>query len=191
MRKVFIEQLRREDTVWTVLIVGTLINIYGQVLVPVARGSSGIFTEFRRNFEQAPLVALSTVVLGYLFPLLVSSLTGARTRIEIRTVASLAQFPELKPDPVFRADDSGAVIEAGARTRVLFERHHVRTAQDILGEDAWGRIVSEVGREGVLTTPEAIYFAPAGRWYAAAASAAPEGINVYLAAIPSPAGEAA
>lgn len=190
MWKTFAQRMVRRGTWVTALVVGTLINLYGQVLVPMLRGSGGPFAELHRSFVDAPALATLSVALGYLFPLTVTALAAARTQMESRSVASLAQFPDLKPDPVFRAAPSGEVIEAGAQTRTMFERHAIRRAQDLLGEELWSRIATEVPRDGGLASPETVFYAPEQRWYAVAASSAPDGINVYLALVPNVTGAA-
>lgn len=175
----FLQQLPSRDTLLTTLVVGTLINLYGQVLVPLLRGMSDALAELSRNLTEVPLLAFVSIAFGYTFPWLVSAYAGARARVDTEAAASLAQFPDLKPDPVFRAREDGTVVEAGAQTRVMFDRHRVERAQDI-----WARIADAIAGDGLLPAPETVYFAPADTWYAVAASTAPGGINVYLAAVP-------
>lgn len=188
MWRTFAARMTRRSTWVTALIVGTLINVYGQILVPLLRGADGPLTGLRDGFVDAPGLALLSVALGYLFPLGVSALAAARTQHEHRGVASLAQFPDLKPDPVFRATPGGEVIEAGAQTRRMFDLHGVRCAQDLLGDEAWSRITSAVNRAGVLPVPESIFYEPDGHWYAVTAARSPDGINVYMAVVPGPSG---
>lgn len=183
MWKTFASRMVRRDTWITALVVGTLINLYGQILVPVLRGSGGPFVELRASFVDAPWLALLSVVLGYLFPLAVSSLSAARTQHEHRSVASLALFPDLKPDPVFRATPSGKVIEAGAQTRILFERHGITCAQDLVGDAVWAQIAA-AALDGVAPDLDPVRLAHDGRSYSVSASRGPDGINVYLAAVP-------
>ena len=174
----FLQQLRSRDTLLTTLVVGTLVNLYGQVLVPLLRGMGDALAELSRNLTEVPLLAFVSIALGYTFPWLVSAYAGARARVDIEAAASLAQFPDLKPDPVFRAREDGTVDEAGAQTRVIFDRHRVERAQEILGAELWARIADAIAGDGLLPAPETVYFAPADKWYAVAAS------NVYLAAVP-------
>lgn len=190
MWRTFGSRMVRRDTWITALVVGTLINVYGQILVPVLRGSGGPFIELRASFVEAPGLALLSVLVGYAFPLSVSALSAARTQHEHRAATSLARFPDFKPDPVFRATPNGAVVEAGAPTRVMFERHGVTTAQQIVGEEAWSRITERIARDGVLDRPEVVFVEQDARWYSVAASAGPDGINVYLSVVPSGGGTA-
>ena len=180
----FLQQLRSRHTLLTAVVVGTLINLYGQVVVPLLRGVDDVLAEFSRNVTVAPLLAFLSIALGYMFPWLVSAYASASARVQLEAAASLAQFPDLKPDPVFRAREDGTVVEAGAQTRVMFDRHRVERAQDILGAELWARIADAIAGDGLLPAQETVYFAPADTWYAVAVSAAPGGINVYLAAVP-------
>ena len=164
---------------------GMLINMYGQVLVPTLRGTEDVLSAFMLDCVQSPMTAFLSIGTGFLFPWMVSAYAGARARVEVSATASLARFPDLKPDPVFRTDLDGIVIEAGAQTRVMFDTHRIERAQDVLGADLWARIVESVQRDGSLSVPETAYFAAASQWYVVTASAAPpDGINVYLTVLP-------
>jgi len=81
MWTMFLQQLGAPGTVRTALVVGTLINLYGQVLVPWLRGAD-VLGALGRSFEEAPVVALLSVALGFAFPWLVSAYAGARVRVE-------------------------------------------------------------------------------------------------------------
>ena len=185
---VFLGQLRARGTLLTALVVGTLINAYGQVLVPLLRGRGAVTEELVRNLEETPLLGAVSIALGFIFPLFVSAYASARARVELGAAASLARFPDLKPDPVFRAQQDGTIIEAGAQTRILFERHGVGRAQDIIGSALWERIAAAAGHSEDFPAPETVHFPPADRWYVVTASTAPDGINFYLAGV-SPGGD--
>jgi len=184
MTKLFFQQLAARGTVLTALVVGTLINVYGQILVPCLRGGGAVLKDLRRNFVEAPLLALVSIGLGYAFPMIVSAFASTRARLEMGAIASLARFPDLKPDPVFRADRAGSIVEAGARTRTLFASCSVGRAQDLLGAEAWERIASAVDRDGRLAEAETAYCAPLAGVYLVTAAKAPDGINVYLSVVP-------
>ena len=95
-------------------IVGSLINVYGQLLVPWLRGAANPFVAYVNEMVNNPvLFALSTAV-AFLFPFCVSTFTAVMTRYKNRRVESVADFPDRKPDPVFvparmvRSSSSGA-----------------------------------------------------------------------------------
>jgi hypothetical protein len=185
MWSIFVRQLRASETLVTALVVGALINLYGQVLVPLLRGSVDVLGSLARDFRAAPGVTLCSVALGFAFPWLVSAYAGARARAEIAAATSLARFPDLKPDPVFRATSDGVIIEAGAQTRELLRRYDLERAQDILGDKLWAHVVSATHADGILRAPEIVHFEPSDTCYVVSASAGPDGINVYLAVAPT------
>lgn len=148
------------------------------------RGGRGVVADLVHNAAAAPAVTTASIALGFAFPLLVSAYAGARMRIQTRAQASLARFPDLKPDPVFRAEPDGTIVQAGALTRALFEQHGVARAQDVVGPQLWQRIATSIGRGAAPPGPEMAYFGPAKQWYIVRVSGAPDGINVYLTVVP-------
>ena len=87
-----------------VFIVGTVINIYGQFLVPAFRGNSHPLVTITREFETNSTVFLTSVVIAYLFPLFVGMYSSVRAQYKLRHSISKAEFPDSKPDPVFRGN---------------------------------------------------------------------------------------
>jgi len=78
----FLQQLGAPGTLRTALVVGALINVYGQVLVPWLRGADAV-QAFSRSAQEAPVVTVLSVALGFAFPWLVSAHAGARVRVEV------------------------------------------------------------------------------------------------------------
>lgn len=136
------DKLRDPETYWIAAIVGSLINGYGQLLVPWFRGAEDPFAAFGQEFSARPILAVFSILLAYLFPLCVGVISSVITRYKNRRIESIADFPERKPDPVFRAARDGRLVEVGATTRALFEKHGITTAQMILGEALWSTITS-------------------------------------------------
>ena len=113
------------------LVVGTVINFYGQILVPRLRNRSPI-AALRSEYNQRPLLLALSVFIAYFFPFTVGLTSGVTTRYVQRHVESRAAFPDTKPDPVFRVDLAGDVVRMGTRTRAIFGDRTV-TAPSILG----------------------------------------------------------
>lgn len=175
------EKLADRSTYVTALVVGTLINAYGHLLVPWMRGHDAIVAGFVEEFRADPGLVGFSVALGYIFPVLVGVYASVRTRWRHRHEESRALFPDQKPDPVFRAAADGTIVESGEATTALFDRHQVRQAQDILGPDVW-RSILEAARAGASSEAAAqVYFPPEDGWYLVGHSPAPHGqLNVYL-----------
>ena len=175
------EKFRDQSTYIVALIVGTLINAYGQLLVPWFRGAADPFVALAAEFDLNPGLALFSIFLAYAFPLCVGVYASVATRYKGRRFESVADFPDRKPDPVFRATPDGRIVEVGATTRALFEQYEIDSAQTILGDDLWQEIVSK----RASTCGRNIYFDPEGASYAL--SHAPtnnEEINIYLTRLP-------
>ena len=128
------DKLRDAETYWIAAIVGTLINGYGHLLVPWFRGANDPFAAFGEEFSARPALMIFSIVLAYAFPMFVGVTSSVSTRYKNRRTESIADFPERKPDPVFRAARDGSLVEVGATTRALFEKHNIRTVQMILGD---------------------------------------------------------
>ena len=82
MIRLFLQQLGKRGTLVTAAVVGTVINMYGQMVVPCLRGSGSAIDDLRRNFEDAPFLAIISIALGYTFPWLVSAFASARAKLE-------------------------------------------------------------------------------------------------------------
>jgi len=181
LRRLIAEKLCDRSTYIVAAIVGTLINAYGHLLVPWFRGASDPFLIFRIEFGIRPALTMFSIFLAYAFPLCVGIYSSVATRYKTRRFESVADFPDRKPDPVFRAAPSGRIVELGAATRTLFERYDIDSAQAILGEEIWQDIVTKQ----VSACGRKIFFEPEGASYVL--SHAPtnnEEINVYLTRLP-------
>ena len=175
------DKVRDRTTYGVALVVGTLISAYGHLLVPWFRSDLNPLTVFANEFEVRPGLTLFSVFLAYAFPFCVGIYSAVAVRYKNRRVESIADFPERKPDPVFRATESGQLVEIGANTRTLFERHEIDSAQKILGSEVWRRIVSGEADE-VETT---VYFAPEDTNYVVSHARTHDNqINIYLARLP-------
>ena len=128
-------------TFYVAIIVGTLINVYGQILVPALRGEGNPFSVFIGEFGTNPGTVMVSIAVAYLFPFCVTVYSAVYTRYRYRHLESRALFPDLKPDPVFRVDRSGKIIEAGETTRSLFEQIGIATAPEALGESLFAEVV--------------------------------------------------
>jgi len=176
-----IDKLHDRTTYILALIVGTLINGYGQLLVPWFRTGSDPFVLFWEEFVRRPGLSTFSVFIAYAFPFCVGIYSGVAARYKMRRLESIADFPERKPDPVFRATKNGQLVEVGANTRALFDKFDVATAQQILGEDVW-RDILENEQSGVRAT---VYFEAEGAKYLVAhAHTKNDEINVYLTRLP-------
>lgn len=175
------EKLQERNTYSVALLVGTLINLYGQLLVPWLRGASDPFVVFGRELHDRPGLTLFSIFLGFAFPLCVGVYSSVRTRYRNRRVESIADFPERKPDPVFRATSSGKVVEAGATTLEYFRKYNISRAQNLLGDELWKRIVKGAEHDKELK----VYFEAEGVHFLVRHAQTPKGeFNVYLTRLP-------
>ena len=175
------DKLRDRTTYVLAAIVGTLINLYGQLLVPWFRGSANPFETFANHLQDSPGLTYFSIFLGYAFPFCVGIYSGVAARYKNRRLESIADFPERKPDPVFRATKSGRLVEVGAITQKLFDRYEIDCAQKILGEGVWAEIISGKPTERRIE----IYFeAEDARYLVVHAATANDQINVYLTRLP-------
>jgi hypothetical protein len=177
-----LSKLRDRGTYVLALFVGSLINLYGQLLVPWLRGVASPFSAFTSEFMEHTTLTLFSISLGYVFPFCVGIYSAVVTRYRNRRMESIADFPDRKPDPVFRVNQSGELIEAGAVTRELFERNGLENAEQILGNDIWQRILKRqlnaFGEYVQLKGENARYIVS----YAEASSG---DINIYMARMPA------
>jgi hypothetical protein len=177
IRRLIGDKLRDRTTYTLALIVGTLINAYGQLLVPWFRGFGDPFARLAEEFQTRPGLTLFSVFLAYAFPFCVGIYSAVAARYKNRRIESIADFPERKPDPVFRADKAGRLIEAGATTRVFFEKYGVDRAQKILGDDLW----TQINRNWSDAGSHKVYFAAEGVEYIVNHVPTSNGeINIYL-----------
>lgn len=161
--------------------VGTLINLYGQLLVPSFRGSFDPITDFIIEYEIRPELTLVSVFLAYAFPVFVGIYSAVTSRYQNRTMESMSAFSDRYPDPVFRAARNGQIAEAGAETRRFLDKYQIDYAQKILGEELWARMASKQP----MSDRPTIYFEPDRAAYVVAhAPAGGHEINVYLARLP-------
>ena len=177
------EKLKDRTTYILALVVGTLINAYGQLLVPWFRGGDDPVVAFLTEFDFRPGLTVLSVFLAYAFPFCVGIYSAVAARYKNRRIESIADFPERKPDPVFRADFQGQLVEVGANTQALFARYHVDCTQKILGDELWSRIAGLTDLEDRPT----IYFEPEDAEYLVAYAPTRNGeFNIYLTRLPRP-----
>lgn len=136
------DKMHDRTTYVLALIVGTLINAYGQLLVPWFRTGADPFGQFMAELAQSPRLTLFSVFLAFAFPFCVGIYSAVAARYKNRRIESIADFPERKPDPVFRANRDGQLVEVGETTQEFFNRFQIDCAQKILGEDTWDYIVT-------------------------------------------------
>ena len=160
----YVVEAARHPTPYLVsLVVGIIINLYGQVLVPWLRKTHPLLALRREYDERRALLAVS-VFIGFAFPFIVSLFSGAYAHYEQRHVAARATFPDEKPDPVFRVDLDGRVVRMSARTRQLFGPHEV-TASSVLGPALWKEILTAHRAGRTIGTDRVIHYAPTNSWF--------------------------
>ncbi len=113
IRRLIWDKLHDPTTYGLAFFVGTLINLYGQLLVPWIRGFGDPLTVFVQEFKVRPYLTVFSVFLGYAFPFCVGIYSSVARLYKNRCVESIADFPERKPDPVFRAAQDGQLVEVG------------------------------------------------------------------------------
>jgi hypothetical protein len=75
----------RDGSAWRVAaVVGTLINLYGQLLVPWLNGEPNVFAALRERALRHPGTTALSVTVAYLFPLGVSIYSAAAARKSAR-----------------------------------------------------------------------------------------------------------
>jgi len=82
LRKHLFDRLTNRNTYVVTLVVGTLINGYGQLLVPYMRGDQQPLARIGLEWERHPSVLALSIALGYCFPLVVGVLSAVMTRLE-------------------------------------------------------------------------------------------------------------
>ena len=136
------EKLHDRTTYILAAVVGSLINGYGQLLVPWLRSNLNPFEVFLTEINTRPTWTILSVFLAFAFPFCVGIYSAVASRYKNRRIESLASFPEQKPDPVFRAKKDGQFVEVGANTQKFFSRFNIANAPGILGDDIWSKIIS-------------------------------------------------
>jgi hypothetical protein len=184
-------RLGRRGTWLTALAVGSLINVYGQLVVPWLRGSSAPWRDVVDAWRSDPGVVGLSVVLGFVFPLVVGVFSSTATYWQHRRALSRAEFPDRKPDPVFRARPDGRIVEAGEQTERWMRARSLFRAQDIFGSRDWNRIAQRSASDALRVAHDGrdllVRSAGAGR------DAESELLNVYVTEVPAyvqPAGAA-
>jgi hypothetical protein len=187
IRKYAIEKLRDPATYRVAFTVGTLINGYGHFLVPYMRGRPDVLQRFMGELEAAPHLVILSIVIAYLFPIIVQVHSAVRSRVRTHATELRAEFPNNKPDPVFRAAPDGRIIDAGAATRELLQKHSLTHAQVLLGQEIWGQIVYLQHGGERLPLETTVHVGALERWYVVGhAPSASGGVNVYLTAVAAP-----
>ena len=190
LRRYLVEKLRQRHTYGVALVVGLFINLYGHVLVPWLRGEQRPVARFVEQLAEAPAVVGFSIVVAFLFPLLVGVYSSVTTRISTRDIEYRAQFPDLKPDPVFRADESGSIVDLGDKTRELFARHAITTGQHFLGDATWQKLW--LTRATPEAEPAVVFSETLGAWFSISTAPGPGGtLNVYATRTSRPHADAA
>lgn len=175
------DRLHDRTTYVVALIVGTLINVYGHLLVPWIRTSENAFILFEAEFSKRPILTLISMFIAFAFPFCVGIYSAVSARYKNRRIESIADFPERKPDPVFRANQNGQLLELGSTTKTFFEKYDIVSADQFLGADIWSKIKSgNAQTEGIR-----FHFKAEGAEYLVAHTMTKnDNINIYLTRMP-------
>jgi hypothetical protein len=177
LRRLIFAKLCEKNTYILALIVGTLINVYGQLLVPWFRGVEDPSTVLLNHYQTNPWLTLISIFLAFAFPLCVGVYSAVSARYKNRRTESVADFPDTKPDPVFRVNQSGQFVEVGTTTQKFFGEYTIHNAQSILGDDIWGKIKSGIASDAIGQ----FQFEPEGAHYIVKYSPTRDDkINIYL-----------
>ena len=182
IRRLVVEKIKDRSTYVVAAVVGTLINVYGQLLVPWLRGLGNPFELLGVEFSERPSLAILSIFLAFAFPVCVGIYSSVATRYKTRRFESVADFPDRKPDPVFRVARDGKIVELGAATQQMFDQYQVDSAQKILGEKIWAEIIATEGPGNSGT----VFFKAEGASYIVShAPTNDDQINVYLTRLPA------
>ena len=174
-------KLRDRSTYILALIVGLIINLYGQILLPWFRGSFDPPSDLLIEFEIRPAITILSILLGFLFPFCVGLYSAVTMRYNNRKTEAIARLPDYCPDPMFSASYDSLIVDANASTRAFMERYGIDNAKQILGDSLWGHIVSG---EPMEDRP-IVFFEPAQSNYAVSyCSSEFDTINIYLVRLP-------
>jgi hypothetical protein len=174
-------KLRDPSTYILAFIVGAIINLYGQILLPWFRGSFNPPSDLLIEFEIRPAITILSIFLGFLFPFCVGLYSAVTMRYNNRRTEAIARLPDYCPDPMFSASYDSLIVDANASTKDFMERYGIDNAKQILGESLWGQIVSG---EPMENNP-IVFFEPAQSNYAISyCSTEFDTINIYLVRLP-------
>ena len=181
--KYAVEKLRDPSTYKVAFIVGTLINLFGHILVPFLRDRPSVGEAFISELQARPALAAISIAVAYLFPIIVQVHSAVTGRLRGHGTEMRALFADSTPDPVFRAAADGRIIDAGAGTRALLTRYDLDTAQDVLGVELWERIL-DARRNGSRLKRETYVRVEAlnDSFFVAYSAAANGAVNIYLTA---------
>ena len=174
-------KLRDRSTYILALIVGLIINLYGQILLPWFRGSFDPPSDLLIEFEIRPAITILSILLGFLFPFCVGLYSAVTMRYKNRRTEAIARLPDYCPDPMFSASYNSLIVDANASMRDFMERYGIDNAKQILGDSLWGNIVSGEPMED----KPIVFFEPAQSNYAISyCSTEFDTINIYLVRLP-------
>ncbi len=175
------DKLRDRSTYILAFIIGTLINLYGQLLVPWFRNGDAPLKVLIDELYNNTGLSLFSIFLAYAFPFCVGIYSVVVARYKNRRVESIAEFPDQKPDPVFRATMEGQLVEVGAETQILFDKHDITAAQHIIGDELWVKISSG----NAIFDGIRLHFEPEGVDYLVTSRPMENShINVYMTRLP-------
>jgi len=140
-------KLRDRSTYILALIVGLIINLYGQILLPWFRGSFDPPSDLLIEFEIRPAITILSIFLGFLFPFCVGLYSAVTMRYKNRRTEAIAHLPDYCPDPMFSVSYDSTIVDANASTRDFMERYGIDNAKQILGDSLWSHIVSAESME--------------------------------------------
>ena len=182
--KYAMDKLRDPSTYKVAFTVGTLINLFGHFLVPTMRGRDEIWSNFVSELTDHPVLGVCSIAIAYLFPVLVQLHAAVDTRIKGRAIELLAEFPNTKPDPVFRAAPDGQITGAGLNTQTILNKYALKKAQDILGDALWDDILALQSKGERLPRETSVHVSPLRESFLVAHAPSSAGsVNVYLTAI--------
>jgi hypothetical protein len=150
------DRLNKRSTYMLPLVVGTVINCYGQLLIPYLRGVEDPLIMLTAQMDTTPGLLSFSIFLGYFFPFLVSLYSAVMTRLGSREIELKAQLPDHKPDPVFCVNQQGKLITCGKTTQTLFNAIGFTDAGDFLGQTMWRNILDDLN--GVTSQPFSTLF---------------------------------
>ncbi|MEH6545642.1 MAG: hypothetical protein V7701_04410 [Sneathiella sp.] len=133
-------RLKDPSLYWLALIVGTVINCYGHLLVPWMRSGENPFLLLLHELEVRPYLTIFTILMTYSFPFGVALYSSVGARYKNRRLESIADFPDRNPSPVFHATKDGNFVEVGAETSKFFQTYNITTAHDLVGTETWRKI---------------------------------------------------
>jgi len=142
--RLIINRLKSVDTYVVAFVIGAIINLYGQIIVPLLRGDPAPLTTVANEYHTTPLLFIASALIAFLFPFFVGIFSSVRAEYKLRHAVSKSTFPDDKPDPVFRAkaDSDGHITLAGRKTEVFLTENAFKTAPDVFGQDVWQSILS-------------------------------------------------